>query len=150
MGTSYEQSQIYYCCLSLLCITICCLKKTKNNVCCVFTSPSTLLRSFWRCCFQFCGTFTRHWDEMTSQALPPKTTNRVYVQGRSDSHHFAWAGLDLLSNLPVLMCGRFQLCVEAPCSPIYFCKPRWTGCCGGGGGHLGVYVVVSTKNLSAE
>ena len=62
---------------------------------------------------------------MTPQALPPKQTNRVYMHGRSDSHHFAWADLDLLSGLPVLMRGRFLLCVEAPCSQIYFSKPRW-------------------------
>ena len=98
------------------------------------TSPSTLYRSFARRCFQFCGTFTRHWDEMTSQTLPPNETNRVYKHGRSDWHHFAWAGLDPLSGLPVLMSGRFQLCVEASCSPIYFFKPRWAG--GGGGGGM--------------
>ena len=25
------------------------------------------------------------------------------------------------------MCGRFQLCVETSCSPIYFSEPRWAG-----------------------
>ena len=68
-----------------------------------FASPSTLYRSFWRRCFQLCGTFTRHWNEMTSQALPPNETNRVYIHVWSDSHHFAWAGLDLLRSLPVLV-----------------------------------------------
>ena len=37
------------------------------------------------------------------------------------------SGLDLLSGSPVLKFGRFQLCAEAPCSPIYFSKPRWAG-----------------------
>lgn len=81
------------------------------------TSLSTLFRSFLRCCFQFCGTFTRHWNEMTSQALSPNETSRVYKHGRSNSHRFAWAGLNPLSSLPVLVCGRFLLCVEASCSP---------------------------------
>lgn len=43
---------------------------------------------------QKCGTFTRLKDEMTSQALP--STNTAYgtavIYGRSDSHHFSWAG----------------------------------------------------------
>ena len=33
---------------------------------------------------------------MTSQALPPKRTVRVYMKGRSDSLHFTWAGIDFL------------------------------------------------------
>ena len=102
---------------------ICLVNATRDIFVCLnlgLASPSTLYRSFWRRCFQFYRTFTRHWDR-TSQALMPNETNRVYMHGWSDSHHFAWAGLDLLSGSPVLMCGRFQLC------SIYFSSPRWPG-----------------------
>ena len=44
--------------------------------------------------WDFYPTFTRLKDEMTSQALP--STNTAYgtavIYGRSDSHHFSWAG----------------------------------------------------------
>ena len=91
------------------------------------TSPSTQYRSFWRCCFQFCGTFTRQWDEMTSQALSPKETNSVYMQWTVLLKHFAWAGLDALGGLPVLVCSRFQLCMEASCSPSISSSPNGQG-----------------------
>ena len=97
----------------------------KDFVCLIWglTSPATLCRSIWRRCFQFCGTFTRHWDEMISQALPPKETKKAYMQWT------VWLISLCLGRLSPswLFTNIHVRCVEASCSPVYFSKPWWAG-----------------------
>lgn len=63
----------------------------------------------------------------TPQALPPnKNQNCLYAWTvRLTLVYMNKLRTSRLSGLPVLICSRFQLCLEASCSQIYFFKHRW-------------------------
>lgn len=87
-----------------------------------FYVPSKLYRSFWRHCFQFCGTFTGHRDEMPSQALPPIETARVQGGVR-----LASLFLGRLIQMDYQYSSLVGFSSAWKHRVAHFSKPRWAG-----------------------